>query len=303
MRHILAHDRHLVSELEDAGIGDEDIALVAYTHDLAQQPGIASPLRDARTDHSRRIAAIMQYAGRNHLGIDGSRLRLVTDALLEHDAVLEGKIVNTSNPLLYLLSDADKLYGAVVNDDPELLMSGALGRNRKGSFKVGGWHAMRRDLTIEDRLGWKYGARWMLDSLSAVLHETYRIHYFTQFAQEVARTKQNYFLECNVSLYSAELDSIMSVVGGDQQNLLPYEAVLSAEQKVVKNGALRSRGEYLKVGDNEEAGLIDPTIAHFLFATDGTYDPYNGVERMTHFLRNTVDAYTKEIAQIGGTNL
>lgn len=304
MNLILHDDEEMKSACKTRGIDELIIQYTSFFHDVGQLSGVASLLRDGRTDHARRIATITQYVGRHTLHLDDAPLRLMVDALEKHDDVLKGKIVDVSNnPLLAVLSDADKLYGAGATDNPKELMVGLLERNLKGSRGEKGWYFFRDDLSPNDRLSWRYGSRWRLDGLSAVLNETYRVPFFTQHARRVSRLRNASFLEAIENVYGGEFDKIRDWVGihrtdwdivkvGKNMPETFLEKTSSFEDlllraREVKNelipGVGNEDGVYrgiklkLRAGDSEL--VIDPGLFEFLFTDKQMYDPDNACQR------------------------
>ncbi len=322
---ILDHEPELRQSLQKEHIGNEELALVSYAHDFGQQDGLyTTPFSgkkiegvDARAIHADQMASIVRFFGRRVFQIDECVLEQIECAIREHDATYEGRVVERPSALLQVLSDADKLFGSGFNENPAILMEESLARNRKGSYKERGWYLFRNDLSITDRLSWKYGARWRLDGISAALKEIFKTPYYTSYARDMNQAKQAHFLEAGNKIYGAELQSIqqwitshssfsLAIVGEGMEktkagevegNMDELYSLITATQRMPIKGRGDFRGVFISLQSNEQDSLLmDPSIARSLFDVEGGYDPAHAQDRLHQQLDEIVTSYKEAIS-------
>ena len=200
----------------------------AVLHDYGQLlPGYKSPVAavpfdgNFRAAHANIMAELIYMFGRK-LGLKASEVDDLAISVRRHDDVYKG----IKHPHLsysgQLLSDADKLFGAGLETDPLEMMAASLVRNRKGSYKPEGWYLLR-DLTPEQRTNWRYGHRWLADSVTAALHDTYGLTYYTGAAARLDHDKQKVFEMAANRYYSKLFDDHAQMIKEWEQ--IPYAPV------------------------------------------------------------------------------
>ena len=305
----------VVRELAQRGgeqIGNSRLQAMAVFHDLMQIIPLVDPdtgrelNREQRKYHPMAMAMGLRHFGRK-LGFSSEEIRNLWIPIKYHDAVYEGRAdlvekITTEHPEIGLFSDGDK-FGTADTLNPKEIAAEAMKRNRKGAEKPGGWYLFRDDLSSEDRQEWKYGDRWLSDRLAALL-AMLKISCFSETGKKMAGLVIKELKEQAPTIYAEEYDDTVGkirkwkeakreevevvLVGKDQEPELVKDW---SDMTGVINDALTKRldlhsrylredfeprGWKVKVLINKEEFVIDPSIAHFAFDSQGKFNPEIG---------------------------
>ena len=253
--------------------------------------------------HNIFITSLVRAFG-VELGLTPEETRQIATDLLYHDfshqysteARHYQSAFNKISPLGKVLHDADKLFGAGLEQDIKSLVLDTLERNRIGGFKEIGWYLLRDDLSSEQRDKWRYGYRWNADRISAVRNDFYGIPGLTETGKRLFESRREIFSEQMVIRFGEEYDEIeetvswiqepndqnikIELVGKEQETEEvtekgiqtaieeAYNRPLTLSSKNCRSGYIQ-RGWMIKVTKDGESRLIDPSIARFIFTDRG----------------------------------
>lgn len=278
---------------------DQQLQAAAVLHDLFQfftveNPRTGTPLSDnPRKVHGKVMSIAVRMYG-SHAGLSLEETNDLRRSIRHHDDSYEGKLHEKMPILGRLLSDADKLYGAGFYENPRDIVRAIVERNRRGSRKANGWYLFRDDMTSEQRRRWQYGDRWNLDSLSAALHDVYGQSFYTPTAIATYQSAQEAFPAEAEKVYGQEYDETAEVLEKVSSNPNTHIALVGQNYSANRTQAasledlideareteldlpikLRKpghspRGVMLQITEGDNAAVIDPTVATYVFRNFG----------------------------------
>lgn len=194
-----------ISQQEGQSLPDHLAQAAAVLHDLVQSmpwihPTDGRPFKsNQRKLHAVAMSKVLHQIG-PLLGLKPEDVRDLALSIRVHDAAYQGRHYADLPYMAQVLSDADKLFGALapmgtvadfVQNQLRSSVELAITRNAKGGLYKGvGWYYFNPDLTLEQRNLWRYGDRWNLDSVSALRREFFQMMYYTSTAQVIDQHKQ-----------------------------------------------------------------------------------------------------------------
>lgn len=198
---------------------------LAVLHDLAQFLPFHNPYTgetfkgNKRKLHARIMAVATQWFGKK-LHLSQKNIQEISLGIRTHDDYYQGEKHEGLPYLGQVLSDADKLFGAVFDTDPTVLAKKTMERNLEGLQGPKGWYLVRPELTQADRNQWQYGDRWNLDGISAVYKDFYNpIGFYTPAAQQLGQVRRKAFEQIMDEIYGYEYDATAQKVHDVKQSL------------------------------------------------------------------------------------
>ncbi len=267
----------------------------AALHDLGQflplknrKTGESNLTGNPRLRHPQMLNVLTRLFG-DRLGLTGAEVIEAASAIRIHDDVFANKIHPELSDTAKLLSDADKLFGASLNCQPEQLVREIIQRNYDGLDKAEGWYLIR-NLSVATRNAWQYGDRWYGDGISAVRRQI-NMPYYTPTARKLSLAMKSLFTSIPSDVYgniydqmqerlrlwetSPDPDKKIWLVGKEQraqeitsasslteQVDLAYKRKLPLLSKKLTRQS-EPRGWHLRLETSDTIAIIDPSIARF----------------------------------------
>lgn len=285
-----------LAQNEGVDIDDSILQATAVLHDMSQflpnkNPQTGEQLtNDQRATHPEIMArAVMQFG--KALNIKEKDIHEIMVAIRHHDDTYTVGKYEHMRPLGNLLADADKLFGGGLSRDPNDLAIDAIKRNQQGSSNPQGWYLLR-DLSVEERDGWRYGDRWLSDRVSPVRKDIYKTPFYTYTGKKIAEKRRTQFIKQAKVSYGEEYDDVTSImelwgshskdttiklVGKNPDGTQPIEENITnindidavvkrayeKELPVKSRDGFIPRGWKIQITTDGRTYIIDPSIARF----------------------------------------
>jgi hypothetical protein len=222
-----------LAEQDGRQLNDALAQAAAVLHDLVQTlPWVDISTGRTLTGNQRRLhalamAKIIQRLG-SLLGFEPQQIKELSLAIRIHDDVYAGVKHDNLPYLAEVLSDADKLTGAVLPHGsvsefcheqlPDSIRM-SVQRNANGgiNYKGVGWFNLNAELTATQRERWEYGDRWNLDSISALRREFFGLQFYTPAAQDIGQHREGLALDLILEQAGQRYDEVAAWIAFAQE--------------------------------------------------------------------------------------
>jgi len=209
-----------------AGTKNDRLAqLFSLLHDIMQivPSGFNGKLANSnpKNEHARIIGALSRMFGKK-LGFDSETVRELTFGLLVHDSSYRNVYYWEKLAYLYKIGhDADKIFGASIQTDVEIIAREMIARNYQANRGPNGSYVLRTDLTDSYRKKIQYGDRCMNDAVSLVRKE-YETQMYTKAGEKIASERERVSAKQIISEYGRFYDLTANYIS---ENIFPQEKV------------------------------------------------------------------------------